>query len=110
MYERKSTCSGTPCKVICSEYKWHYMASAVHKLLIHGWRIVEATPGNSTGRDSEEPLETDNKTVKHLRKNHVRRDSAEHANEDLFRGLAASSDPVVCNINATSKLRERKLW
>lgn len=64
-------------------YGWYYMPVSVHKLLMHGKEIIEAST-LPLGMHSEQAGESQNKIYKRYREQHTRKDSKKHTLEDLF--------------------------
>lgn len=77
-----------------SLYNWYYMPTALHKLLIHGHKIVEKSV-LPVGRMSEEAQERSNKTIKSCRNNFSRKNSRENTNRDIINRMLIMSDPMV---------------
>ena len=53
-------------------YPWYYMPSSMHKILIHGADICEASP-LPMGKLTEEAQECRNKDLKRFRERHSRK-------------------------------------
>lgn len=68
------------------------MPTALHKLLIHGHKIVERSV-LPVGRMSEEAQERSNKTIKSYRNNFSRKNSRENTNRDIVNRMLITSDP-----------------
>lgn len=75
-------------------YSWFPMPVSVHKILIHGYQIVNKSC-LPLGSLSEEPQESRNKDYRFFREHHTRKTSRKHTNEDLLKIFLASSDPVI---------------
>lgn len=75
-------------------YDWYCMPTTVHKLLIHGYEIIDKT-SIPIGKLSEEAQESMNKEMRRMRENHAWKGSRESTMGDMFRGLLLASDPVV---------------
>lgn len=84
-------------------YSWHPMTTTLHKILIHGEKIIQhsALP---IGLLSEQAGESRNKFWRYDREHHSRKDSRMHTIQDLFHRALESSDPVVSNI----RLKQRQ--
>lgn len=70
-------------------YDWYPLPPSVHKVLIHGWQIIQAL-GLSSGCLSEEALEANNKTFKNARAFNSRKCSRKEGNEDVIKYLLVS--------------------
>lgn len=81
-------------EVFVGTYPWFRMPVSVHKLLIHGYQIVDKSC-LPLGSLSEEPQEARNKDYRFFREHHTRKTSREHTNEDLLKMFLVSSDPVI---------------
>ncbi|XP_046392286.1 uncharacterized protein LOC124160477 [Ischnura elegans] len=86
-------------------YAWYHMPPVVHKLLIHGSAIAKeaALP---IGHLSEEAMEARNKDIRRFGEHHSRKFSRIATNEDLFKRLLLTSDPMISSI---SQVQRRKL-
>lgn len=82
-------------------YSWYFMPASVHKLLVHGASIISASI-LPIGLLSEEAQETRNKDCRDIREYHTRKISRIATNEDLFKRLLLSSDPVISSFKQTS--------
>lgn len=78
-------------------YNWYYMPSSVHKILLHGSKIIESflIP---IGLLSEEAQEARNKDFKRIRENHTRKLSRHATNTDLIHKLLISSDAYLAHL------------
>lgn len=85
-------------QLFISEYPWFHMPASVHKVLIHGSKVIE-TLELPLGAYTEEPVEARNKVVKSTREHHTTKDSRLHTNTDLFNFLLTSSDPYIVYTN-----------
>lgn len=75
-------------------YPWFYMPASVHKILIHGAKVMKCFH-LPIGQYTEEAAEARKKDFKHIRKGNTRKISRTAMNEDLAHKLMVSSDPVV---------------
>lgn len=75
-------------------YPWYYMPSAVHKVLFHGAAIIDKGMC-PIGIMSEEAQESQHKNVRKYRRDFTRKCTREKCNDDLFRRLLLSSDPLI---------------
>ena len=64
-------------------YPWYYMPPSVHKLLIHGPRLVKESI-LPMGQLSEEELESSHKYIKSFRRDRSRKCSRTHTNEEIW--------------------------
>lgn len=79
-------------------YKWYYMPSSVHILLIHGAAICQHFSFIPIGTLSEEASEARNKEFRNFREHFSRKTSRKHNIEDILHRLLVSSDPVISHI------------
>lgn len=77
-----------------SLYSWYYMPNTIHKVLIHGSKIISAAM-LPIGMLSEEAQEARNKDYRQYRLHHARKCSRESPNEDVINMLLISSDPLL---------------
>lgn len=75
-------------------YGWYRMPTSLHKILIHGHKIIDKAI-LPIGRMSEEAQEHMNKEIRRLRKDHSRKFSRVANLEDVFNGLIVLSDPII---------------
>lgn len=85
-------------KLYVEKYKWYYMPSSVHKILIHGKSIINHFAILPMGQLSEDAQESRNKDYKMYRLHHSRKCSRLATNEDVFKRLLCTSDPYVTSI------------
>lgn len=85
------------------------MPTTVHKILIYGTSVIEnfIVPIRQL---SEEAAESKNKEFRFFREYFTRKNSRENTNDDLFRRLLLSSDPLLSTMACSSlpKSRESK--
>ena len=86
-------CASTA-ELYVSLYPWHPMRPSVHKVLIHGAKVVEALP-LPLGLLSEEAQECRNKDIRAYRLGHARKNSRENNLGDQFRFMLVTSDPII---------------
>ena len=72
-------------------YSWYYIATSVHKILIHAPEIIQRALV-SIGELSEEAAKARNKDVRKYRLNHATRILRVATNKDLINRLRLSSD------------------
>ena len=75
-------------------YKWYYMPSSVHKILVHGCEIIESF-SLPIGQLSEDALEARHKEVRKYRLFHTRKSSRINSNIDLLKRLLLTSEPLI---------------
>ena len=81
-------------QIFVQNYPWFYMPSSVHKILLHGYLVIEHMT-LPIGMMSEEALESRNKDFKKYREHFTRKCSRQKTNEDLINRLLVSSDPII---------------
>lgn len=89
-------------------YPWYKMPSSVHKILIHGWRIVECAV-LPIGLLTEEAQEALNKLFKRTREYNTRKCSRLATNEDLIKKLFVSSDPYIASLRIQSHKKPKNI-
>lgn len=89
-------------------YHWYLMPVSVHKVLWHGKIIIQhcILP---IGQLSEEAQESRNKDIRRYRLQFTRKTSRIQTQKDLVRRLLISSDPYICSLRKTSKIKRRDL-
>lgn len=91
---------GTFCSNLARKYEaaynWHPMTTTMHKILIHGQKIIESS-ALPVGVLSEQAGESRNKFWRYDREHHSRKDDRKHTMVDLFHRALESSDPVISN-------------
>lgn len=89
-------------KLFVELYSWYYMPSSIHKILIHGEKIIEhfIVP---IGILSEEAQEARNKNYRSYRLFNSRKFSRKAGNEDVFHMLLVTSDPVISSMQMKKK-------
>ncbi|XP_059216468.1 uncharacterized protein LOC131994136 isoform X2 [Stomoxys calcitrans] len=93
-------------KLFVDLYGWYYMPVTVHKILVHGSKII-AEAILPIGMLSEEAQEARNKDYRAYRLHHSRRIGRVATNEDVMHNLLLSSDPFINRFR--SKLQIKKL-
>lgn len=89
-------------------YSWYYMPMTVHKVLIHGGKIIAAAI-LPIGMLSEEAQEARNRDYREYRRYHARKCSRISTNEDVMHLLLASSDPFINKFRKVQKKQELDL-
>lgn len=89
-------------KLYISFYNWFYMPASVHKILLHGAKIINhfLIP---IGILSEEAQESRNKDLKYYRKFNTRKCGRIYTNTDLLHKLLISSDPYISSLRHKAK-------
>jgi hypothetical protein len=77
-------------------YRWYYMPSSVHKLLIHGAEIIEYFP-IPIGQMTEEAIEATHKVFRKTRLDHTRKTSRTNTCMDLMKRMLLMSDPKIAS-------------
>lgn len=75
-------------------YSWYHMPTTVHKLLIHGGKIIKHAL-LPIGQMSEDAQESCNKYFKRYRENFARKNFRNKTMEDVYIRFLISSDPVI---------------
>lgn len=83
--------------IFVSKYRWFYMPSSIHKILLHGCGIIQSAclPIEQL---SEEAAEARNKDFKKFRQFGSRKCSRVATNEDILHSLLVSSDPYLTSL------------
>ena len=76
------------------KYDWYNMPQSLHRILIHGHQVVRRMTLPIVFL-SEEALEARNKDFKKFRERFTRKAKRNYTNEDIFRRLICSSDPII---------------
>lgn len=76
------------------QYPWYYMPTTLHKVLIHGPKIIESSE-IAMGLLSEDAQESRNKDIRNYRSQFSRKFSRKAAMEDTYQRLMVSSDPYI---------------
>lgn len=95
-------------KELVRVYPWFYLSTTVHKVLIHGAKIISSflVP---IGQLSEEAQESRNKDIKRYRLSHTRKYSRTATNTDLLNRLLESSDPLISSLRALPDKKQLSL-
>lgn len=94
-------------RLLVKTFPWYYITPTVHLILIHGPDVIKngIVP---VGQLSEEAAESRNKDIKQYRERFTRKISRIKTNEDLFKRLLLSSDPMITGIRKISKFGKNK--
>lgn len=95
-------------KLYVKRYSWYYMPASMHKILIHGAKVINyfVVP---IGQLSEEAQEARNKDFKRCRENNTRKSSPTTINEDILHFLLVSGDPFLGSLRTMFPKQERHL-
>ena len=85
-------------RIYVTNYRWYYMPSSVHKILLHGENIIKHFAVLPIGQLSEDAQESRKKDYKKFRLYHARKCSRSDTNEDVFHTLLYTSDPYITSI------------
>ena len=88
-------------------YPWFYMPQSVHKVLLHGFMVIERM-SLPIGLMSEEAQEASNKNFKKFRENFTRKCSRIKTNTDLLNRLLCSSDPLISSLRQPQTRKNAK--
>lgn len=105
----KSFCDDT-FSLYMAKYPWFPMSPTVHKILVHGFQIMESSvmPVGCLGENASEAR---NKCYKRDRRSHARQNTRVNNLTDVFNRSIDSSDPLVSSIflNKRSQLNKKKV-
>lgn len=90
-------------KIYVDLYPWYYMPSSVHKILVHGGKVIKSAL-LPIGQLTEEAQEARNKDFKRFREYNTRKCNRGATNADIIHKLLISSDPFIGSI------RQNKNW
>ena len=80
--------------IYMSDAGWYQIPPTLHRVLVHGRAIIEATPLR-IGLTSEEGSESNTKFARNFYKNHTRKKSQHNTMSDLYFRLMDCSDPYI---------------
>lgn len=89
------------------KYSWYNMTVTVHKILIHGAKIIESIP-LPIGMLSEQAGESRNKFWRYDREHHTRKLDRKTTVLDLFHRALESSDPLLSTMSVGDRQKKRK--
>jgi putative intracellular protease/amidase len=102
---------GDLCEKTLEQYmscaKWYDIPPSLHRVLVHGKEIVEATP-LPIGITSEEGAESNTKFARRFHENHTRKTSQEDTMSDLYHRMMDISDPIVVAMSPQPKTMPEK--
>jgi hypothetical protein len=102
---------GELCEKTLEQYmscaQWYDIPPSLHRVLVHGKEIVEATP-LPIGITSEEGAESNTKFARRFHENHTRKTSQEDTMSDLFHRMMDISDPIVVAMSPQPKAMPEK--
>ena len=81
-------------EIYFSDAGWYNIPPTLHKVLVHGREIIEATPV-AIGITSEEGSESNIKFARRFYKHHTRKNCQGNTMYDLFHRLMDVSDPII---------------
>jgi hypothetical protein len=87
--------------------QWYDIPPSLHRVLVHGKEIVEATP-LPIGMTSEEGAVSNTKFARRFLENHTRKTSQEDTISDLFHRMMDISDPIVVAMSPQPKAMPEK--
>lgn len=90
-----------------AKYGWHPMTVTLHKILVHGSKIIEKS-NLPIGMLSEQAAESRNKFWRFDREHHTRKKSRETTMSDLFHRALVSSDPIISDYNLLERKKKAK--
>ena len=100
------------CQETLIQYKldagWYSLSPTLHRVLVHGKEIVQATP-LAIGITSEEGSEANTKFARHFLKHHTRKTSNTNTIVDLFNRLMNISDPLVIAFSKETEKKTREI-
>ena len=86
---------------------WYDIPPSLHRVLVHGKEIVEATP-LPIGLTSEEGAESNTKFARRYHESHTRKTSQKDTMSDLFHRMMDVSDPIVVAMSPEPKSMPEK--
>ena len=102
---------GELCEKTLEQYmscaQWYDIPPSLHRVLVHGKEIVEATP-LPIGITSEEGAESNTKFARRFHENHTRKTSQEDTMSDLFHRMMDISDPIIVAMSPQPKTMPEK--
>lgn len=94
---------------LCVElYPWYKLPPSVHKVLLHGSKIIESFK-LPIGLFSEEPQEANNKIFRKARADNSRMSERKFTNEDIMHQLLISSDPLISSRRIKENRKKKAL-
>lgn len=93
---------------LIQEYPWYNLPPSVHKVLIHGYEVIDYAL-LSIGELSEEAAESTNKVIKLFRRDHTRKMSRVVTNTDLLHSLLLNSDPLITSLRILPRKKQSLL-
>ncbi|XP_065359380.1 uncharacterized protein LOC135953409 [Calliphora vicina] len=92
-------------KLFVDLYVWYYMPVTVHKILVHGGKII-AEAILPIGMLCEEAQEARSKVYRAYRLHHSRRIGRVATNEDVMHNLLLSSDPFLNRFRSELQIKK----
>lgn len=94
---------------LCVElYSWYALSPSVHKVLLHGSKIIESLK-LPIGWLSEEPQEANNKIFRQARAKNSRMSERKLTNKDIMHQLLISSDPLISSLRIKEDRKKKAL-
>jgi hypothetical protein len=87
--------------------QWYDIPPSLHRVLVHGKEIVEATH-LPIGITCKEGAESNTKFARRFHENHTRKTSQEDTMSDLFHQMMDFSDPIVVAMSPQTKTMPEK--
>lgn len=94
-------------RLFVHHYGWYYMPASVHKLLVHGERII-SNFSIPIGQLSEEASEARNKEFRKYRELHSRKINRVATNEDVLHHLLVTSDPIITSLRSRHGSKKKR--
>ncbi len=107
--EKFGTYTHETARLYVAKYEWYYMPASVHKILIHGARIIESAI-LPIGQLSEEAQEARNKDYKRFRLHNTRKSDRIKTITDLAHMLLISSDPFLAEFRNLAKKKTIEMF
>lgn len=88
-------------------YGWYNMPASIHRLLIHGEKII-SNFSIPIGQLSEEASEARNKEFRKYREVYSRKMNRIATNEDVLHHLLVTSDPIISNLRSRHSSKKKR--
>lgn len=89
------------------KYPWYYMPPTIHKLLMHGQAVIEAS-SLPVGMLSEKAGESRNKLYQSFREQHARKPDRTKTMLNVFNRSLDSYDPIISHLNLSRRVCKEK--
>ena len=90
-------------------FPWAVISPSVHRILAHGWEVIQLNQGFGLGDLSEEGLEALNKLIREMRCHGSRKDSTVNNFTDTFNHLWDRSRPTIVEMEREIKRKKPKV-